>query len=121
VRSAPSRIGRRVGVSAGASAGVLAGAGFGLYFGFLGLLIVWGLGGDVGAYIGLFGVLPVCVLGGAWLGARLFLRFRAFANRLRLRHARMGAFAWVLGSALLVLVAGLGAVLAAVIVYGVFD
>jgi len=104
----------------GVSAGGLAGAGFGLYFGFLGFLIVWTLGGDVGAYIGLFGVLPVCVLGGAWLGARMFLRFRAFANRLRLRHPRVGALAWVLGSTLLVLLAALGAVAAAAIVYGLF-
>lgn len=105
----------------GVSAGGLAGAGFGLYFGFIGFVIVWGLGGDVGAYIGLFGVLPVCVLGGAWLGARLFLRFRAFANRLKLRHPRVGALAWVLGSALLFLVAVLGAILAAVIISGVTD
>lgn len=120
MRSAPNRIGRLVGVSAGVSAGALGGAGFGLYFGSLGFLIVWALLGGVGFYVGLFGFLPACVLGGAWCGAMLFLRFRVFAKALRLLHAHAGALAWVLGCALLVLLAALGAMLAAVIVYGVF-
>lgn len=120
MRSAPSRIGQRVGVSAAATAAALGGAGFGLYFGFLGLLIVWALMGDVGAYIGLFGLLPVWVLGGAWLGARLFLRFRALAKTLRLRHRRVGALAWVLGSALLVLLDAAGIAASGAIVHDVF-
>jgi hypothetical protein len=114
-------IGRRVGVGTGASVGELTGAGFGLVVAFLGNLITWGLAGDVGAYIGLFVVLPVCVLGGAFLGARSFLWFGAVANGLRLRHRRVGALAWVLGCALLALLAALALVLAAAILVGVLN
>lgn len=111
------RIGRGIGVGTGVSAGALIGAGFGLYFGFVGALLVWALGGGVGPYIALFLVLPVCVLGGAFLGARLFLRFRSFAKKLRQRHRRVGTLTWVLGSVLLALLAGIAAVLAAAFVY----
>jgi hypothetical protein len=115
------RLGRQVGVGTGASVGALTGAGFGLLVAFLGNLITWGLAGDVGAYIGLFVVLPVCVLGGALLGARSFLWFRLVANRLRLRHRRVGALVWVLGCALLALLAALALAFAAAILDGVLN
>jgi hypothetical protein len=99
------RMGRRVGVGTGTSVAALAGAGFGLYLGFLLFIITWGLGGDTGFYIGFFVVAPACVLGGALLGAWLFLRFRVFANGLRSRHPRVGALTWVLGCTILVLLA----------------
>jgi hypothetical protein len=97
------------------------GAGFGLYFGGLGFLITWAAGGDVGFVIGLFVVLPVAVFGGGFLGARLFLRFRAFANRLRLRHPRWGALAWVLGSVVLAVLAAFAAIFVYVVVALVSD
>jgi len=103
-----ARIGRRVGVGTGAGLGALMGAGFGLFFGFLGLLVTLAAG-NVVADVGLFVVLPGCVLGGAFLGARLFLRYRRLSNRLRLRHPWVGALAWVFGSVLLALLAAIAA------------
>jgi hypothetical protein len=98
----------------------LIGAVIGLYFGGLGLLIVWALGGDVGFAIGLFGVLPLAVVGGAFLGKRLFLSFGAFANRLRLPHPRLGAVAWVSGSVVVAVLAALAAILAYALVHVFF-
>jgi hypothetical protein len=111
------RIGRGIGVGTGAGGGALMGAGFGLYFGFIGALLVWAIGGGVGPYIAVFLVLPACVLGGAFLGARLFLGFRVFATELRQRHRRAGTLTWILGSVLLALLAGIAALLAATFVY----
>jgi hypothetical protein len=112
---------RRVGTTTGASVGALMGALFGLYLGSWGFLIAWAAGGDVGFAIGLFVVLPVAVLGGAFLGARLFLRLQAFANRLRLRHPRWGALAWVFVWAVLAVVAAFAAVFVYVLVHLVSD
>jgi hypothetical protein len=110
------RIGRQVGVGTGVSLGALAGAGLGVYFGVLAAIFVWLTGGSVGPYVAVFLVFPVCVLGGGFLGAKLFLWFRALASGLRVRHRRLGALTWVLGSTLLALVALLAAPLGVAVI-----
>jgi hypothetical protein len=98
-----NRIGRGVGVGAGAVVGFC----LGVWLGGAALAIAYLIGNDVVGNIALLLVLPLRAFGGAFLGARQFLRFRAFANRLRLRHRRRGALTWMLGSALLALLAAL--------------
>ena len=103
------RIGRGVSVSAGATAGAVVGAGLGVYVGIVVFFVAWDFAGGAGFYFGFLGGFPLCVLGGAVLGARLFLRFRGFANRLRLRHRRVGVLAWGLGSVVLAFLAAVAA------------
>jgi hypothetical protein len=102
------RLGRRAGVGTGVGVGALSGAGLGLYIGGIAALLL-ALSGGPWLYVALI-VLPLSVLGGGFLGARLFLWFRTSATGLRLRHRRFGALIWGLGGVLFALLALIGIV-----------
>lgn len=96
-----------VGSTAGALVGACLGLWFGLYLGLLAGLAAWRLGassdpaGDV--LIAAFVAVPLSMLAGAFLGAKLFLRFRGSATALRERHRRLGGLVWTLGGILVIL------------------